>query len=92
MSWAGSRVTGAGPDQRACARSGEAALERVGGKTGPGQGGAADRDRARSLAAGAIGQDRFGAAHAEGRAMNQMEATAVAVSLAGSDATVRPRR
>jgi len=70
----------------------EAAFERAGGKTGPGQGGAADRDRARSLAAGAIGQDRFGAAYAAGRAMSQMEATAVAVSLAGSDATVRPRR
>jgi predicted ATPase/class 3 adenylate cyclase len=62
----------------------EAALDRAGGKTGVGQGSAADRDRVRAVTAQALGADRLAALLAEGASLTEADATTVALSLAGS--------
>jgi predicted ATPase len=58
----------------------EAALDRAGGKIGAGQGGPADRDKIRALAAAALGEERFTAAYAAGRALPEDEAAALALA------------
>jgi predicted ATPase/class 3 adenylate cyclase len=60
----------------------EAALDRVGGKTGVGQGSAADRERVHALTAKTMGPDRLAALHAEGRALTEDHAAALALALA----------
>jgi len=59
----------------------EASLERAGGTVGAGQGGRADRARARSLAMEALGQPRFAELYQAGRQLDQQESAALALSL-----------
>jgi hypothetical protein len=63
----------------------EAALDRAGGKIGTGPGNAADRDRVRGLAAGAIEPNRFASLHAEGSSLPEDDADALAMSLFPAD-------
>jgi len=61
----------------------EAALDRAGGKIGAGQGGPADRERARALAAAALGAERFAELRGAGRDLADDEAVALALSVPG---------
>jgi predicted ATPase/class 3 adenylate cyclase len=62
----------------------EAALDRAGGKTGVGQGSAADRDRVRAVAAQALGADRLAEMLADGASLSEADAATLALSVAGS--------
>ena len=59
----------------------EAALDRAGGKVGAGQGGPADCDRVRALAAGSLGRVRFAERYAQGRGLGEVEAAALALAV-----------
>jgi hypothetical protein len=59
----------------------EASLERAGGKIGSGQGGPADRERARTLAVTALGDERFAELHEAGRCLGDEESITLALSL-----------
>ena len=84
LAWA---ATALGHHQQAARLLGavEAALDRAGGKVGTGPGNAADRDRVRGLAEGAIGPDRFPSLYAEGRSLPEDDADALAMSLLPAD-------
>jgi hypothetical protein len=60
----------------------EAALDLAGGKTGVGQGSAADRERVRAITGQAVGPGRLGELYAEGQALTEDAAAALALSLA----------
>jgi predicted ATPase/class 3 adenylate cyclase len=61
----------------------EAALDRAGGKIGAGQGGPADRERARALAAAVLSAERLAELRAAGRDLAGDEAIALALSVPG---------
>jgi predicted ATPase/class 3 adenylate cyclase len=65
----------------------EAALDLAGGKTGVGQGSAADRERVRAITGQAVGPGRLGELSAEGRALTEDAAAALALSLADQGAS-----
>jgi predicted ATPase/class 3 adenylate cyclase len=60
----------------------EASLDRAGGKVGAGQGGPADRERARGLAVAAIGPERLAELYEAGRSLAEDEAIELALSIA----------